>query len=132
MAEGEAPAAMSLLHALTRNRAATGPAHADPRLRGRRYAIPFQGVWEAVVTLAEGEMRGWRVVEADDRTGVVRVEATTPVFRFVDDVEILVGLDEDGQTRVDLTSASRAGRGDLGKNARRIRSFLRRLDRDLA
>lgn len=69
--------------------------------------------------------------DADDVTGVIRAEARTPVFRFVDDVEIRIGLDADAQTRVDLTSASRVGRWDLGTNARRIRGFLRGLDRRL-
>lgn len=71
------------------------------------------------------------MVEADDLAGNVRAEARTPVFRFTDDVEIRVRLDRDAQTRVDLVSASRVGKADLGVNARRIRKFLRRLDGQL-
>jgi len=122
---------MELKRALTRNRAATAPDHPDHRMRGRRYAIPFQEVWEAVGVLAGGGLRGWTLVEADDMAGTVRAEARTPLFRFTDDVEIRVRLDRDAQTRVDLVSASRVGKGDLGANARRIRWFLRRLDREL-
>jgi hypothetical protein len=122
---------MDLKRALTRNRAATAPDHPDARLRGRRYAIPFQEVWEAARVLADGGMAGWTLVEADDLEGRIRAEARTRVFRFVDDVEIRVRLDRDAQTRVDLVSASRVGRGDLGTNARRIRRFLKRLDREL-
>ena len=122
---------MDLKRALTRNRAATAPGHPDPRMRGRRYAIPFQEVWEAVGVLAGGDLRGWTLVEADDMAGTVRAEARTPLFRFTDDVEIRVRLDRDAQTRVDLVSASRVGKGDLGANARRIRWVLRRLDRKL-
>jgi hypothetical protein len=51
------------------------------------------------------------------------------VFRLVDDIRVAVGLDQNGQTRVDMVSASRMGRGDLGMNARRIRKFFRVLDR---
>lgn len=112
-------------------RAATSPRHEDPRLRGRRYAIPFQRVWSGVLELASGKLRGWTLVGADEIGGTVRAESRTPVFRFVDDVEIRVGLDRDGQTRVDLTSRSRKGIWDLGTNARRIRRFLHRLDREL-
>jgi hypothetical protein len=122
---------MSLIRALTGNRAATAPDHPDPGLRGRRYAIPFQLVWEAVLVLADEGISGWSVVEADDLEGRVRAEAVTRVFRFVDDVEIHVRPDRDARTRVDLVSASRVGKADLGTNARRIRKFLRRLDRTL-
>lgn len=119
-----------VLRGLTRNRAATDVASEDPRLRGRTYAIPFERVWQAALRLAQ-RRRGWTVHETDDIQGLIRAEARTPL-RFVDDVTIRVGLDEDGQTRVDLVSASRVGRGDLGKNARRIHKFLRALDRELA
>ena len=60
-------------------------------------------------------MRGWTVTVEDDQLGVLEAESATLLWRFVDDVRISVGLDEDGQTRVDVTSASRAGRGDLGR-----------------
>lgn len=113
------------------NWAITAPDHRDPRLRGRRYAIPFDRVWAAAMELARGGLRGWRVAHHDEVQGVIRAWVTTLVMRFVDDVEIRVGLDEDAQTRVDLSSASRQGRWDLGTNARRIRRFLKRLDRKL-
>lgn len=122
---------MSLIRALTRNQAATAPDHPDPRLRGRRYAIPFQAVWQVAHALADGGMGGWTLVEADELEGRLRAEARTRVFRFVDDVEIRVKLDRDAQTRVDMVSQSRVGKADLGMNARRIRRFLRRLDRAL-
>jgi uncharacterized protein (DUF1499 family) len=122
---------MDLKRALTRNRAATAPDHPNPRMRGRRYAIPFQEVWETVLALVGGGLRGWTLVEADDVAGRIRAEARTLLFRFTDDVEIRVRLDRDAQTRVDLVSASRVGKADLGVNARRIRRFLRCLDREL-
>jgi len=76
-------------------------------------------------------MRGWSVVSEDDQLGVLEAESATLVLRFVDDVRVSVGLDDDGQTRVDVTSASRTGRGDLGRNPRTIGRFLRKLDRAL-
>lgn len=114
------------------NRAATAPDHTDPRLRGRRYAIPFSEVWAAALELADGGLRGWTVEHADEIEGVVRATAVSLVFRFVDAVEIRIGLDEDAQTRVDVRSASLQGKWDLGANGRRIRRFLRKLDRTLA
>jgi hypothetical protein len=113
------------------NRAATQPDHPDPRLRGRTLAVPFDRVWKEALLLA-AKKQGWTVLDADDLKGVIRAEAQTLVFRFTDDVEIRIGLDQDGQTRVDMTSASRVGKSDLGTNARRIANFLRGLDQRLA
>lgn len=117
--------------ALTRNRVETDSSHPDPRLRGRTYAIPFAVVWTAARKLADGGLRGWKLVETDEEAGMLKAEATTPVFRFVDDVKIQIALDENAQTRVDMSSASRVGKGDLGKNARRVAKFFRSLDREI-
>ena len=109
---------------LWENRARTHPEHPDERLKGRTYAIPFAQVWAAVVEIASGGLRGWTTVVADEDLGVLRAECQVLVFRFVDDVEIWVSLDENAQTRVDMSSSSRGERGDLGHNARRIRKFF--------
>jgi hypothetical protein len=115
--------------ALTRNRAQTHPRHSDPSLRGRTYAIPYALVWAEATAMAGGELRGWTLLEADEDLGVFKAEAKTMVFGFVDDVQLRISLDENAQTRVDMTSESRKGNGDLGMNARRIRKFLSSLDR---
>jgi hypothetical protein len=114
--------------ALTTNSAETSVAADDPRLRGRTYAIPFEDVWRATLALVGGGLRGWHLVSADDETGRIVAEATTMVFRLVDDVNIHIRLDDDAQTRVDLRSVSRTGRADLGTNTRRIGNFCARLD----
>lgn len=114
--------------ALTQNRVQTHPEHLDPRLRGRTYAIPFDEVWRAAIRLASGGLPRWSIVQADDTEGVIRAESRTLVFHFVDDVCVEISLDANGQTRVDLASASRKGWGDLGVNARRIARFCHRLD----
>lgn len=121
---------MSISRALTRNRAFTHPESEDPRLRGRGYPVPFGAVWRAALTVATGSP-GWTVVETVPREGRIHAEARTRLWKLVDDVEIRVSLDGVGLTRVDLTSASRVGRADLGTNARRIHRFLRQLDRHL-
>jgi hypothetical protein len=121
---------VSLWTALTRNRAATRPDHADPRLRGRAYAVPFATVWTAALDTATSRRR-WSITESDPKAGEIVAESRTLLWRFTDDVRIRVSLDADGNTRVDLESASRKGRGDLGTNARRIARFLHALDRHL-
>jgi hypothetical protein len=116
---------------LLNNQAETHPEHLDPRLRGRTYAIPFARVWAAALEIASRELPGWTVLEADEDLGVLKAESQAPVLRFVDDVELRMSLDENGQTRVDMTSESRVGSSDLGKNARRIRRFFRILDQKI-
>lgn len=59
----------------------------------------------------------------ESRNGYLRAEATTLVFRFVDDLELLVGLDGELIVR----SASRVGEGDLGANQRRVSELRERL-----
>jgi uncharacterized protein (DUF1499 family) len=121
---------VSLWTALTRNRAHTRPDHPDARLRGRAYAVPFATVWKAALDTATSRPR-WTIAESDPRAGEIVAESRTLLWRFTDDVRIRVSLDSDGNTRVDLESASRKGSADLGTNARRIARFLHALDRHL-
>lgn len=51
---------------------------------------------------------------------------TTLLFGFKDDIVIRITPAGSG-SRVDVRSASRVGRSDLGVNAKRIREFLRGL-----
>jgi len=120
-----------LLRALSHNHVETAIDEADPRLRGRTYAIPFENVWQAASSLANGGLRRWRITSSDDTEGVIHAEAKTLLFRFVDDVVVQVKLDRDAQTRVDLQSASRKGAIDFGANARRTGRFFKALDRKL-
>jgi len=108
----------------------THPQHPDPSLRGRTYAIPFSRVWEACLRLASGGLSGWQETRADEDQG--RLEATCRVrlWRAVDEVEVRVSLDENAQTRVDVSSLSPTGRPGLGRHSRRIRRFFRALDRE--
>jgi len=70
------------------------------------------------------------VVDSMPRTTVVRVddhylhaEARSRVFRFVDDLEVLVKPGEELVVR----SASRLGQSDLGVNAARVETLRRKL-----
>ncbi len=69
---------------------------------------------------------GWTVVAEDPATGRIEAIATTPLLRFNDDVVIRIRPAAGGST-VDMRSASRVGRGDLGANARRVRGFAARM-----
>ena len=52
-----------------------------------------------------------------ERDGYLHAEATSLIFRFVDDVEFLVDGEE---KRIHIRSASRVGRSDLGVNRDRV------------
>ena len=84
---------------------------------------------DVVFAAAEAVARdlGWRIVESDPGEGRIEAVDRTFWFGFRDDVVIRIGEAEEGSTRVDMRSASRVGKSDLGTNARRIRDFLERL-----
>ena len=117
-----------MLRGVTTSSAETAQAHRDPRLRGRTYAIPFEDVWNAAHALAAGGLPRWRIAAADDEEGVIRAEAVTLLRRKCDDIVIRITLDADAQTRVDARASAREGRGDWGRNARRLNRFFRALD----
>lgn len=64
-----------------------------------------------------------RTTVVESASGYLRAEAKSLVFRFVDDLEVLVGVDGELIVR----SASRLGEGDLGVNARRVENLRERL-----
>lgn len=105
----------------------TDPRDADPEMRGRTYAIPFDAVWNAAVALASGALGRWRLIAANDREGVITAERQG-VLKRVTYVRIDVGLDENAQTRVDLRAGPADGHGDFGGGRRAVRGFLRKLD----
>ena len=114
--------------AITRNSAATAIDEADPRLRGRTYAVPFEQVWQAARAMASGGLRGYKLIDSDDYEGVIQAERRSFLFRVVSDITLHITLDHDAQTRVDMTARSRRRAGDLGRNARCIGKFMRVLD----
>lgn len=121
----------AVVRGLTERVAETSPDAEDDRLRGRTYTIPFEEVWQASIRLIRNRLRGWTVVIDDDRAG--RIEALhRTLFRNVEtEVVITVGLDENGQTRVDAASSARVERGDWGRGRRLIGRFFKGLDREL-
>jgi Protein of unknown function (DUF1499) len=71
---------------------------------------------------ASARALGWQVHAEDAAQGIIEASVTTFWFGFVDDVVIRVRADAQG-SRIDLRSASRVGRGDMGANAARIERF---------
>lgn len=65
------------------------------------------------------------------RDGIIEVVARTPILGFRDDVVVRVRATTDG-ARIDVRSASRYGRHDLGTNAKRVRALIEDIDDVLA
>jgi uncharacterized protein (DUF1499 family) len=105
------------------NVAATDESARDPRLHPRLLPLPLEPAAEALAR-AVAALPRWRVVA---RQGpVISATRTTRLFRFVDDVLVLLEP-ADGGTQVRARSASRVGRGDLGQNRRNLAELWRAL-----
>jgi Protein of unknown function (DUF1499) len=65
------------------------------------------------------------------RDGIIEAVARTPILGFRDDVVVRIRQTADG-ARIDVRSASRYGRNDLGTNAARVRNLIDDIDTVLA
>ena len=71
--------------------------------------------------------KGWTIAAVDPAAGRLEATAYASYLRFEDDVILRVTPASGGGSVVDMRSVSRVGVSDLGKNAERIRTFLRDL-----
>ncbi len=113
-------------------RVRTDPQAADPMLRGRTYAVPFDRIWKAASRLVSGDLRGWSLTWADDREGVLEARVAKRLLRPAGMVRVRISLDSDAQTRVDMAAGPSDGGADLGVSRRRIQHFFSELDRAVA
>jgi uncharacterized protein (DUF1499 family) len=75
-------------------------------------------------------LSNWSLAGRDDEG--LRAVRTTSLLRFKDDVHVVAEpANEPGRTRLELTSASRLGKGDLGQNPRNLRELLDALNQEL-
>jgi hypothetical protein len=68
----------------------------------------------------------WEIVSLRPADGIIEATATTAWFGFHDDIVVRI-RPAGSHSRLDIRSTSRVGRGDAGKNADRIRRYLRLL-----
>lgn len=131
----------------TTNHAEFSPSSEDPMLRPIEMDADLDRV-ESVLRNWTAGQSAWAIVppasdppssgdpisndrgSSDQDSSMKRIHLThrTPVFRFVDDVVVeLTPINPTGdggpRTRVDATSRSRVGRGDLGQNPRNLRAL---------
>jgi len=109
---------------LSTNVARTSPEASDSLLRPLQSRAGIEQVAAAVRDAVSGLPR-WRLAEEQraDSSLVLRCERRTRLFRFIDDVEVLIEQ-QGAVTIVSAVSRSRVGRGDLGQNPRNIRQLF--------
>jgi uncharacterized protein (DUF1499 family) len=110
------------------NDVSTGATPQYPDLQPQKFTHPFEKVFDGALETSKAV--GWDVIETDRDRGIIEAVATTRLFRFKDDVTVTI-RSEGGVTVVNVHSRSRIGKGDLGTNARRIRSFQAELAKRL-
>jgi uncharacterized protein (DUF1499 family) len=93
-----------------------------------------QAAFEAALDVVT--KRKWLVIDQSPpqrgrREGRIEAVARTPIMGFRDDIVVRVRPNGEG-ARVDIRSASRYGRHDLGTNATRIRSLSEDIDEAIA
>lgn len=99
---------------------------AYPEIQPRLLDVSLERVREAAQ--AEILEAGWELAAVTETS--LEATATTPWFGFQDDVVIRLTDTPEG-VRVDMRSASRLGRSDMGTNAARIHAYLEALARRL-
>jgi uncharacterized protein (DUF1499 family) len=110
------------------NDVSTGATREYPDLQPQHFKTGADKVFDAALEVAN--TMGWTIIESDRHQGTIDAVAATSFSRFKDEVTVTI-TSEGGETVVNVRSHSRAGRGDLGTNARRIRRFQSELAKRL-
>jgi uncharacterized protein (DUF1499 family) len=109
----------------------TGRTPEYPDLVPRSYPAPPERVLDEVRAVVS-ELPRWTLQGSGGGPAgmALRAEARTRVFRFVDEVTVMVTASGEG-SEVNVRSRSRVGKWDFGQNARNVRELLAALDRRL-
>jgi len=111
----------------TVNDVTTGESFDYPELRAHVYYSDPETTLSAAKRAVESQS-DFRLVQIDSEQQVLMAEALSSSGNFVDDVVIQVEPMGPRHTRVIVRSRSRTGRGDLGENAKHIRSLQASMD----
>jgi uncharacterized protein (DUF1499 family) len=121
------------------NIAQTSPQSSDTTLQTRVYAVSMVEI-EAMLRQLVPSLRTyggrWRLISTEKHEDKVIVKCEVPVLVFTDDLVVTLSPVQEPntstpRTQVDVRSASRVGRSDLGENRRHIRQLLYQLDATL-
>ncbi len=98
-----------------------------PELRLRSYRVGHEEM-VALVGQVLGRLPRWKVVLEEPEAGVFQAEVTSRIWRFRDDLFVLVNTLSPEEVEVYLYSASRNGKWDLGANRDHILTFYDELE----
>ena len=81
----------------------------------------MQNSTDATFAILEQIANDWPRAEVVEKKGnYMRIEFTSRLFKFIDDVEFLA---DEAQKQLHFRSASRLGHSDLGANRKRMKTF---------
>ena len=106
----------------TQNTASLEPDAPRPGLRPVELDSNVEAVIDQIRLWTETDAM-WDLVSVgpDDETPqTLELTRTTPIMRFVDDIQVTIQKKPPGGVIVSATSQSRAGKGDLGQNPRNL------------
>lgn len=120
------------------NVAQTAPNHAEKELRTRHYrATPQEIAQQIQTTIPALKTYGsnWKIINSSTRKNrieqITEIKCEVPVLFFTDDLVITIKDSDKDNTfsAVDVRSASRVGKSDMGENRRHVLQLLRNLDK---
>jgi len=115
---------------IVRSQETTGEKAKDPALRTRYYKLPSDQVWNEVVTLIK-KTPGYKLLHEVKNVGEIVLEKKTMLGRTQDITLTIIAVNP-VITAIDIYSASRGSRGDLGSNYRAILDLYNMFDKKLA
>jgi Protein of unknown function (DUF1499) len=99
-----------------------------PDIQSAQSTLPAAKLFENALALAQSKK--WEIVLVDPNAGVIEAVDHVAFLRFVDMIAIRVTpLQGSTGSVIDMRSVSDVGTSDLGVNAKRIREFLRALQK---
>ncbi len=98
---------------------------AYPEMRPLILSVSPEAAFGQAKSVAEN--MGWTLKSEDASAGIIEATESSFWYGFKDDIVIRIRSSEGGGSVVDLRSVSRVGTSDIGANAARIRTFLKKM-----
>ncbi|CAN5357711.1 hypothetical protein BH10ACI1_BH10ACI1_01650 [soil metagenome] len=118
------------------NMAETSADAQDESLKTRRYKTDlksFVAETEKIIPTMTKYGKNWTIAASNSDETSASIKAEVPVVVFTDDLEVKAENDkEKNEVIVNIRSASRVGKSDLGENRRHVLQILAALDQKFA
>jgi len=96
-----------------------------PELKSPHFKWPAAELFNRVTDIIE--LLGWKIENSDQQTHTLHAVATTPLFKFKDDITLSVLTDGENSYLI-ARSSSRVGQGDLAANSHHLQQLLEQLE----